>query len=187
MADTDAMRLPRLFTRLHITPTPLAAAEVAAHVAALRAVFATSLSADAAARFAIPAAFEAYLHAAGGDQYDGAVTLWSLAGMVRSTEVWARLRGCDDPDERPADGPWVHFASYGDKHWLFLCCDRAHLEFGNVAEGYDVVPWMDEDELDYNMRGALVDPWGDESPPDARWTFDALLELLADRAAAPAR
>ncbi|MCA9714288.1 MAG: hypothetical protein KC468_06340, partial [Myxococcales bacterium] len=84
-------------------------------------------------------------------------------------------------DERPADGPWVHFASYGDKHWLFLCCDRAHPEYGHVAEGYDVVPWMDEEELDYNLRAALIDPWGDESPDDARWSFAALLRLLVDR------
>ena len=172
--------LRRALDELIKTPTALAPAELATHMAALQAAFVAALGPEAAARFELPDELRLYLEAAGGAQYDRSITLWSLAGMIRSTESWMRIKGGEDPEERPADGPWIHVASYGDKHWLFLCCDRAHAEFGHVAEGYDLVPWMDEEELEYNLRYALVDPWGDESPPEARWSFFGLLELLTE-------
>ncbi len=173
--------LRRALDELIKSPTALTPDDMASQLATLRAAFVEQLGREAAARFELPDAFTRYLEAAGGAQYDRSVTFWSFASMVRSTASWLRIKGSADPEERPADGPWIHFASYGDKHWLFLCCDRGHPEFGHVAEGYDLIPWMDEEELEYNMRFALIDPWGDESPPEARWTFLGLLELLTQR------
>ena len=185
--DPDA--LARCVHRLTDDPRPLSAEAVAAGLSRLQEMFSEHLGALATERLQVPGSFLAYLRLAGGGQHGESVTFWTWDSMLQSTASWTSLYADYQPEpeweERPATGPWLHVASFGDKHWLFLCCDRAHPEHGHVAEGYDLVPWMDEDELDFNM-GSVLDPWGDDSPDDARWTFEELLLLLAEHASANA-
>ncbi|MEZ4384943.1 MAG: hypothetical protein R3A79_26675 [Nannocystaceae bacterium] len=171
---------------------PLSAAEVDAQLEPLRSAIAGALGEDALARLVIPAAFRRFLESAGGGQLGGDPTFWSLASMVESTSSWlchVDRKELYDPcifvdggplavDEEPADGPWIHFATYGDKRWLFLCCDREHPEFGHVAEGYDSTPWVFAPGLDFSLSRLSGEAWDDPDPPDARWTFAAFLALL---------
>lgn len=171
------------FAQFGVHPAPLAAHELANSVAKLRTCIINELGHDAAARLVLPDNFVTYLKLAGAAEHTTPLlTLLSLDAMVHSTASWLSLSRGVYEDEQPADGPWIHVASYGDKHWLFLCCDSGHPEFGNVAEGYDLIPWMDQEELMFNLRATLIDPWGDESPESARWTFADLLALHFARA-----
>lgn len=178
---------------------PLDPVEVDAQIEPLRSAIARALGEEALARLAIPAPFRRFLESAGGGQLEGDPTFWSLASMVRSTISW--LDHVDrkeryDPslfedggplavDEEPADGPWIHFATYGDKRWLFLCCDRDHPELGHVAEGYDSTPWIFAPELDFDMSTPSGDDWDELAPPEARWTFAQFLALLQGQSEQP--
>ncbi len=177
------------------TLRPLSAAEVDAQLAPLRVAIANALGEDALARLVLPVAFSRFLESAGGGQIEGDPTFWSLATMVRSTIAWldhVDRKELYDPnifddggplaaDEEPADGPWIHFATYGDRRWLFLCCDREHPEFGHIAEGYDSTPWIFAPELDFDMSRPSADDWGEPAPEDARWTFAEFLAQLHPR------
>jgi hypothetical protein len=170
----------------------LSPAEVDGQLEPLRSAIAGALGEEALARLAIPAAFRRFLESAGGGQLEGDPTFWSLASMVESTISWlghVDRKELYDPslfedggplavDEEPADGPWIHFATYGDKRWLFLCCDREHPEFGYVAEGYDSTPWIFAPGLDFNMSRHSGETWDAPEPPEARWTFAEFLALL---------
>ena len=178
---------------------PLGPVEVDAELEPLRSAIARALGEEALARLSIPASFRRFLESAGGGQIEGWPTFWSLASMVRSTISWlghVDRKELYDPslfedggplavDEEPADGPWIHFATYGDKRWLFLCCDREHAEFGHVAEGYDSTPWIFAPELDFDMSTPSGDDWDEVAPPEARWTFTQLLALLQGQSEQP--
>ena len=161
-------------------PVPLSPDHLQAGLDALRATFLAHLGPEGARRFVPPPGLLEVLCAAGGAAYEGRVTFLSLASMMAETAGWLSLTPADEPDA--ADGPWLQVASFGDKHWLFLCCDASHPEYGHIAEGYDVTPWMDASELDYDLQSVL-DPWDEGAglDPAARWTLAGLLDLLAPR------
>lgn len=166
-------------------PSPLSAAEVRSLTDAFRAAFLAHQGPEAAARFAMPADFVAYLRANGGARIDGRVIILSAEEMLSSTVHWMGVFASTSPepmdeDEEPADGPWIKVAFFGDKHWLFLCCDRAHPEHGHVAEGYDLVPWMDVKGLDLDLASVL-DPWGATADADRRSTLAGMLRLLKEQ------
>jgi hypothetical protein len=62
------------------------------------------------------------------------------ATMLAATRNDARLFAGDRPPGEPC---WLTIAHWGDKHDLFLCCERDHLYFGSVVHGHDDHPWLD--------------------------------------------
>lgn len=131
---------------------PLADPTIDAGLTHLRGAFVDVLGPGAAGRFDPPAELRAWLRVMGGAPVSSRLHFYDLQTMIAQTEDWlqAYLWGADD-DERPADGPWVQVGRHGDKHGYFLCCDRDHPEWGHVARGHDVVPWMDEDALRWDV------------------------------------
>ncbi len=54
----------------------------------------------------------------------------SLCGKARQQEQY-----------REYDEIWIEIGGRGDKHWFFLCCDKASRNYGKVMDGYDNTPW----------------------------------------------
>lgn len=155
-------------------------AAVQSSLEALRVAFVQVLGASAAARFAPPPALRTWLLAAGGSATGGLVRFLPLPVMVDETVGWLGAftwEACEG--ERPATGPWVQVASRGDKHAYFLCCDRTHPELGHVCVGHDIVPWMDEGALSWQVDLAH-DPFTDPPlPADARWDLPGFVASAA--------
>ncbi|MDH5656088.1 MAG: hypothetical protein OEZ34_09285 [Spirochaetia bacterium] len=106
--------------------------------------------------WALPVDYAEYLHSFTGlikdkenlnkDIYDSSGTSDATTQPWWKYEMSELKKRCKTGEFFRNDTMWLSIGWWGDKHEIFLCCDKMHENFGKVFDCHDGTPWNGDDD-----------------------------------------